>query len=64
MTRGDSVALAVQNSNIAVPNHSHYSDAVHDLIRELTNVDINFRPNIKSVIEKTKAALDAAIVAV
>jgi len=64
MTRGDSVALAVQNSNIAVPNHSHYSDAVHDLIRELTNVDINFRPNIKSVIEKTEAALDAAIVAV
>lgn len=62
MTRGDSVALAVQNSNLSVPNHSPYSDLVHDLIKEMTNVDINFRPTIKSVIEKAEAAVDAAIV--
>lgn len=61
LNRGDSVALAVQNSNIAIPNHSTYSDHIHHLIRDLTNVDMSFRPNIKTVIEKTTAALDLSL---
>jgi len=60
-SRGDSVALAVQNNNISIPNHSPYSEEVHQLIREMTNADITFRPRIKSVIEKTTAALHSAI---
>jgi len=61
LNRGDSVALAVQNNIICIPNHSPYSDQVHELITNLTNVDITFRPNIKSVIERTTAALDLAL---
>ena len=56
--RGDSVALAVQGGTIQFPdgdmaNESH--QGLRDLIIGMTNLDINFRLDINSVIEKVQS---------
>ena len=56
--RGDSVALAVQSAKIVFPPGSPYSSDLHQLVTEMTNVDINFRANIDSVIEKVEAIIN------
>ena len=51
--RGDSVALAVQSGKISFPaNSGQYSQELLNLVMQMTNVDINFRIRINSVIEK------------
>ena len=51
--RGDSVALAVQSGKISFPASSgQYSQELLNLVMQMTNVDINFRIRIDSVIEK------------
>jgi len=52
--RGDSVALAVQSGKISFPNSTTYSQDLQQLVVEMTNVDINFRLRIDSVIEKVE----------
>ena len=56
--RGDSVALAVQSGNISFPPGSLYSPDLMQLVTEMTNVDINFRINIDSVLEKVEAMMN------
>ena len=51
--RGDSVALAVQAGKLTF-QPSDYSAELEQLVTEMTNVDINFRINIDSVIEKVE----------
>ena len=51
--RGDSVALAVQAGKLTF-QPSDYSAELEQLVTEMTNVDINFRINIESVIEKVE----------
>ena len=51
--RGDSVALAVQAGKLTF-QPSDYSTELEQLVTEMTNVDINFRINIESVIEKVE----------
>ena len=51
--RGDSVALAVQSGKISFPATSgQYSQELLNLVMQMTNVDINFRIRIDSVMEK------------
>ena len=51
--RGNSVALAVQIGKISFPASSgQYSQELLNLVMQMTNVDINFRIRIDSVIEK------------
>jgi len=53
--RGDSVALAVQSGKISFPASSgQYSQELLNLVMQMTNVDINFRIRIESVIEKVE----------
>eukprot|EP00092_Neocalanus_flemingeri_P015180 GFUD01016397.1.p1 GENE.GFUD01016397.1~~GFUD01016397.1.p1 ORF type:complete len:325 (-),score=133.48 GFUD01016397.1:44-1018(-) len=53
--RGDSVALAVQSGKISFPPSSgQYTQELLQLVTEMTNVDINFRIRIDSVIEKVE----------
>ena len=56
--RGDSVALAVQSGKISFPPASLYSADLLQLVREMTNIDIDFRINIHSVIEKVEALMN------
>ena len=56
--RGDSVALAVQSGKISFPPTTLYSPDLLQLVREMTNIDINFRINIHSVIEKVEAMVN------
>jgi len=63
--RGDSVALAVQGGTIQFPeggsdveNKCH--QGMRDLIVGMTNLDINFRLSIDSVIEKVQSLQEEA----
>jgi len=56
--RGDSVALAVQSGKLTFPTDCLYSPDLLQLVTEMTNVDINFRVNIDSVIEKVEAMMN------
>ena len=55
--RGDSVALAVQAGKIKFDS-SQFSKDLEQLVIEMTNVDINFRINIESVIEKVEILMN------
>ena len=55
--RGDSVALAVQSGKISFPP-TRYPPDLLQLVTEMTNIDINFRINIGSVLEKVEAMMD------
>jgi len=52
--RGDSVALAVQAGGFNFPTNPVYSEHLIQLVREMTNQDMSFRPQIDSVIEKVE----------
>ena len=53
--RGDSVALAVQGGIKKFPSSSaQYSQDLLQLVREMTNQDLTFRPRIDSVLEKVE----------
>merc|ERR1712215_531548 len=52
--RGDSVALAVQAGGFNFPTNPVYSEQLVQLVREMTNQDMSFRPQIDSVIEKVE----------
>ena len=56
--RGDSVALAVQSGKISFPPATNFSPDLLQLVTEMTNVDIDFRINIDSVIEKVEAMMN------
>jgi len=63
--RGDSVALAVQGGTIQFPEgNSDVENKCHqglrDLIVGMTNLDINFRLNIDSVIERVQSLQEEA----
>jgi len=58
--RGDSVALAVQAGKIEFEEHGYSEDLVQ-LVTEMTNVDINFRINIETVIERVESLLNQNI---
>ena len=66
--RGDSVALAVQGGTIQFPEgngavkdgQSRCHQGLRDLIVGMTNLDINFRLDIDSVIEKVQSLHDEA----
>ena len=51
--RGDSVALAVQAGKISF-EPSTYSEELRDLVSQMTIVDVEFRTNIDSVMEKVE----------
>jgi len=55
--RGDSVALAVQAGKINFEG-SDFSKDLEQLVIEMTNVDINFRINIESVMEKVEILMN------
>ena len=55
--RGDSVALAVQAGKIEFEEHGYSEDLVQ-LVTEMTNVDISFRINIDTVIERVESLLN------
>jgi len=59
--RGDSVALATQNGIGNLPdlgaNGPDYSEDLKDFVRKMTNLDINFRPSIDSIIEEVETLL-------
>ena len=55
--RGDSVALAVQAGKIEFEEHG-YSEDLAQLVTEMTNVDISFRINIDTVIERVESLLN------
>ena len=55
--RGDSVALAVQAGKINFDS-SQFSKDLEQLVIEMTNVNINFRINIESVIEKVEILMN------
>jgi len=59
--RGDSVALATQNGIGKLPDLGSsgpdYSEDLKDLVRKMTNHDINFRPSIESIIEEIESLL-------
>ena len=56
--RGDSVALAVQSGKISFPPATNFSPDLLQLVTEMTNIDINFRINIDSVVEKVVAMMN------
>lgn len=58
--RGDSIALAVLNGNIELPENSPYSSGLHGLIRCLLEVDALQRPFIDGVILQIDALLPIA----
>jgi len=55
--RGDSVALAVQTGKINFPS-SAFSEDLQQLVTEMTNVDMEFRIKIDSVIEKVELLMN------
>ena len=55
--RGDSVALAVQAGKINFEAND-FSKDLEQLVTEMTNVDINFRINIESVMEKVEILMN------
>ena len=65
--RGDSVALAVQSGTIQFPKENGVGgvenkchQGLRDLIVGMTNLDINFRLDINSVIERVQALQEEA----
>jgi len=55
--RGDSVALAVQTGKINFPS-SAFSEDLQQLVIEMTNVDLEFRIKIDTVIEKVELLMN------
>ena len=56
--KGDSVALAVQSGKMVFPSDTLYSPELLQLVTEMTNIDINFRINIDSVLEKVEDLME------
>ena len=56
--RGDSVALAVQAGKISFEPSIYYSEELRDLVSQMTIVDVEFRTNIDSVMEKVEILMN------
>lgn len=53
--KGDSVHLAIQSLNFDKQKFSNYSNEIADIISDCIYPDPEFRPDAKSIIERTKA---------
>ena len=59
--KGDSVALAVQGGAIELPDSGEAArQGLRDLVIGMTNLDINFRMDIDSVLERVAQLQEVA----